>query len=233
MARIESDPNYTAPTFSRATAATDLFKKEDVQGLAAAVSIHTHNGTGTGLAIVPAAGSIPGSALADGSVTSAKIADLTITEGDLANGAVSTAKIATDAVTATTYSQPASGGGTTSTTLVDIGVPFSVTFISYGGAVEIKGSLPLVHDTATGLGIIGGVLTDITIGGADSPLSIAQVTFPSAGSYHQVVWSIWYAAGTFVSGHSYKWRLQWRTTAGTLSTVGTIYGWVIAEERKR
>jgi hypothetical protein len=50
MARIETDPNYTTPTFSRATAATDLFKKEDVQLLAAAMSTHDHtNGRGARL----------------------------------------------------------------------------------------------------------------------------------------------------------------------------------------
>jgi hypothetical protein len=42
MARIETDPNYTAPTFSRATEENDLFKKTDVQNLAAAVSSHDH-----------------------------------------------------------------------------------------------------------------------------------------------------------------------------------------------
>jgi len=42
MARIETDPNYTAPTFSRATEENDLFKKSDVQNLAAAVSSHDH-----------------------------------------------------------------------------------------------------------------------------------------------------------------------------------------------
>jgi hypothetical protein len=42
MARIETDPNYSSPTFSRATAGTDLFKKEDVQALAAALSTHDH-----------------------------------------------------------------------------------------------------------------------------------------------------------------------------------------------
>lgn len=50
MARIETDPNYSSPTFSRATAATDLFKKEDVQNLASAMSTHDHGST-KGLAV--------------------------------------------------------------------------------------------------------------------------------------------------------------------------------------
>ncbi len=80
MARVETDPNYTTPTFSRATAPTDPFKKEDIQLLAAAFSTHVHDGVGKGL--LPAAhgaNTVPGSAIVDGSITGAKIADGTIT----------------------------------------------------------------------------------------------------------------------------------------------------------
>ena len=108
MARIETDPNYSTPTFSRATAATDIFKKEDVQNVAAALSTHDHT-TGKGLPM--AAGSIPNGTitsamiadgtidtadLKDGAVTSAKILDGTIATGDLANNAVTNAKLGTD-----------------------------------------------------------------------------------------------------------------------------------------
>jgi hypothetical protein len=108
MARIETDPNYTAPTFSRATAPTDPFKKEDVQNVAAALSTHDHT-TGKGLPM--AAGSIPNgtitsamladgtidtAALKDGAVTSAKIADGTIATADVADQAVTNAKLAAD-----------------------------------------------------------------------------------------------------------------------------------------
>ena len=85
MARIETDPNYSTPTFSRATAGTDLFKKEDVQQLAAAVSTHDHS-SGKGAVLAP--GAIP-----VGSITSGMIADGTIVAGDLADGAVTSAKI--------------------------------------------------------------------------------------------------------------------------------------------
>src|SRR5215468_10648103 len=54
MARIETDPNYTTPTFPRATAGPDIFKKEDVQQLAAAVSTHDHT-SGKGLRITTSA----------------------------------------------------------------------------------------------------------------------------------------------------------------------------------
>lgn len=109
MARIETDPNYTTPTFSRATAATDLFKKEDVQQVAAALSTYDHT-NGKGVAI-PFASSIPSGSItsamiadgtivagdiADGTITSLKIADGTIATADLANAAVTNAKLGTD-----------------------------------------------------------------------------------------------------------------------------------------
>jgi len=108
MARIETDPNYTAPTFPRATAATDLFKKEDVQNLAAAISTHDHS-TGKGVAIpftsIPAGtitsgmiadATIVATDIADGAITSAKIADGTIATVDIANAAVTNAKLGPD-----------------------------------------------------------------------------------------------------------------------------------------
>lgn len=56
MARIETDPNYVTPTFSRATEPTDLVQLEDIQGLAAALSAHDH-ANGRGLAVTRLAGS--------------------------------------------------------------------------------------------------------------------------------------------------------------------------------
>ncbi len=92
MARIETDPNYSNPTFPRATAPTDLFHKEDVQSLAAAVSTHNHT-TGWG-AVLPAA------AITPGLITSTMIADGTIQTADLADACVVGAKIAGLTVTA-------------------------------------------------------------------------------------------------------------------------------------
>lgn len=106
MARLTST-NYTAQPFTYATAATDLFKKEDVQVLAQAVDTHDH-ATGKGLPInvvsgIPAGsitssmiadGTIVAGDIADGAVTSAKILDGTIATGDIADGAVTAAKLA-------------------------------------------------------------------------------------------------------------------------------------------
>jgi hypothetical protein len=79
--------NFTGVNqFPKADAATDLFKKEDVQVLALAVDAHDHT-AGKGLPMT--AGAIP-----NGTITSAMIADLGVATGDLADGAVTSAKIA-------------------------------------------------------------------------------------------------------------------------------------------
>jgi hypothetical protein len=99
MARIETDPNYSSPTFSRATASTDLFKKEDVQALASAMSTHVHDGAGKGLGVVPAAATIPGTALTNGSVTLGKLAADSVDSSKIVNGSIATADLADASVT--------------------------------------------------------------------------------------------------------------------------------------
>lgn len=103
MARIEIDPNYTAPTFPRATEGTDVFKKEDVQALAAAMSAHNHT---TGKGVVLGAGAIP-----PGTITSAMILDGTITNVDLADGAVTNPKIGDSQVSSAKIAAGAVGQG--------------------------------------------------------------------------------------------------------------------------
>lgn len=101
MARIEIDPNYNTPTFSRATAAADIFKKEDVQALAAAVSTHDHS---TGKGVVLSAGSIPvgsitSAMIANGTIVAADIATGTITSNEIANGTIQGSDIANGTIT--------------------------------------------------------------------------------------------------------------------------------------
>ena len=68
--------------FPYATAAADLFKKEDVQTLALAVDGHDHSpGKGVGVFLTP--GIISTAQLADNAVTSAKIVNGTIVAADL------------------------------------------------------------------------------------------------------------------------------------------------------
>ena len=86
MARTNS-VNFTgAHQYPLANAATDLFKKEDVQQLAAAHDGHDHT-SGNGLPI-------PAGAIPNGLITSAMIADGTIQGTDIANGAITSVQIA-------------------------------------------------------------------------------------------------------------------------------------------
>lgn len=98
MARIETDPNYTAPTFSRATATTDLFKATDVQSLAAAISTHRHNGVNTGLGVDPASNTIHAGALLDNTIVTAKLTDNSISNPKIIDGAVTSSKIPVNAI---------------------------------------------------------------------------------------------------------------------------------------
>src|SRR5262252_5943387 len=88
MARSNATNFSGALQFPMANAATDAFKKEDVQTLALAVDQHDHS-TGKGPPV--SAGSIP-----NGTITSAMIQDGTIATADLANAAVTNAKLGTD-----------------------------------------------------------------------------------------------------------------------------------------
>src|SRR5262252_6904714 len=88
MARSNATNFSGALQFPMANAATDAFKKEDVQTLALAVDQHDHS-TGKGPPV--SAGSIP-----NGTITSAMIQDGTIATADLANNAVTNAKLGTD-----------------------------------------------------------------------------------------------------------------------------------------
>lgn len=128
MARVESDPNYSSPTFSRATAPTDPFKSLDLQGLAAAMSTHVHDGSGKGLLITPAVSSIAGAALVPGSVTTDQIADLTIGSKDLNYHSVTVGHL----IAGTT-----GGQATNSTTPVTI--PEMTTSFNVGGGAGNAG----------------------------------------------------------------------------------------------
>jgi hypothetical protein len=108
MARTTAVNFAGALQFPKADAATDLFKKEDVQTLASAVDLHDHSsgkGLGLGATSIPNGtitsamivdGTIDTADLKDGAVTSAKILDGTIATGDIANAAVTNAKLASD-----------------------------------------------------------------------------------------------------------------------------------------
>jgi hypothetical protein len=115
MARSNAVNFSGALQFPMASAATDLFKKEDVQTLALAVDGHDHS-SGKGLAL-------SGAAIPSGTITSAMIADGTIATTDLAAGACTGAALGTEFGAWQTWSTMAiSQGGT---------VTFTTTFARY------------------------------------------------------------------------------------------------------
>lgn len=91
MARTNAVNFSSTLQFPLADAATDLFKKEDVQVLAKAVDAHDHT---AGKGLVLGASSIP-----NGLITSAMIADGTIVGGDIANATITGAKIGAQTIT--------------------------------------------------------------------------------------------------------------------------------------
>jgi hypothetical protein len=219
MARIETDPNYTSPTFSRATAGTDLFKKEDVQALAAALSTHVHDGAGKGLAVAftgTPPGSIPGSALADGSVTSAKIADGTIATVDIGLNQC--------------QQNVAIGGGvltfSTTTTASWVSTPLTATFTSaVGGLMRIEATVTAGHSVANGnfyvaLGYDGGV-----------PPTIANLVYSSAANTNVTTTLIAYTS--LAAGSHSVTVYVFNNTAGTCALNAATTQLLYVTEQKR
>jgi hypothetical protein len=207
MARIETDPNYSSPTFSRATAATDLFKKEDVQLLAAAMSTHVHDGV-HGLPLTAA--SIP-----SGLITSAMIADGTIATADIAGGAVTAAYL----VLGTTVNPT-----TTSTSYVDMPDMTADITVAAGSALLVWGAC-----TMNSANVSGAMSMTIAMDG--NPVGAAAlVNAGDAGYAEQIATFTMIPA---VSGGSHQIRLKWGTGASnTITAVGTQRTIVILEVRR-
>lgn len=207
MARIETDPNYSSPTFSRATAATDPFKKEDVQNLAAAMSTHVHDGAGKGL-VIPFATTIP-----SGAITSAMIADNTIATTDLAVGSVARSAVATDL----------SAQSTTSATFVVL-PSISVTLTTVAGSdvlVWFVGTMIASNATAV-------AQFSMTMDGGAFP-GLVKYTAP-AGAYAVPVTIM--ARYTPAAG-PHTWTIGWTISAGSIQTDTGTYRSILALELKR
>jgi len=232
MARIETDPNYTIPTFSRATAPTDLFKATDVQGLAAAMSTHNHDGAGKGLVL--AAGTITGSMIAagtitatniltgtidnsklqDGTIESNKIKDGTIVTGDMADGSV------TSFVNAGGFISPS----TTSTSPVLI--PSLVTpsmSVQGGRAILVSGHITVQYSSVSNCNLF--LYRDSTQLGA---LAIAQ----SASASQILPLAFTYMDNGATAG-AHTWSLYWSTSGPSISLVGAAYSEIWAMDIKR
>lgn len=208
MARIETDPNYNSPTFSRATAPTDIFKKEDVQGLAAAMSTHNHDGAGHGVAV--AFGTIPANA-----ITSAMIAEGTITSADIANGAVTS-------FNAVYGSSPSPT--TTSTSFVDL--PDLTLSITCPQPCVLRVDLAGAFICTVGTGyyqiqlLVDGVAVSI---GANS--IIANASTSSFNHNHTFGY-----IGATVAAHTIK--AQWLVASGTLQAYSTMRSLSVLEIRR-
>jgi len=136
MARTTATNFSGGLQFPYATAATDLFKKEDVQTLALAVDGHDHS-AGKGLTLpsglitstMIADGTIVAGDIANSTITGAKIANETITTTNILDGTIATADLAANAITQVQIVSGASGTSTTSASLVDLlGMTVTATF---------------------------------------------------------------------------------------------------------
>lgn len=236
MARIETDPNYTSPTFSRADAATDPFKKEDVQLLAQALSTHTHGG-GHGLPVAPmTAGQIPTGLitsamiadgtidtvdLKDGAVTSAKILDGTIGTVDIGNGVITTAKMASAAVTAFSGNQgPGGFGGISGSTTSTTGVPSGLTM-----TMTCTGGLVLVHVCAVLVASVLGAVVTVTLRQDSVGGLIRRMTCPLANTGQ----SLDLVATFQPSAAAHTFDLWWSVNTGSVTwdsgSTAVVYGY--------
>ena len=233
MARIETDPNYTSPTFSRATAATDLFKKEDVQQLAAAMSTHDHT-TGKGLALpsgyitnaMMANNSVTTNNLMDGSINSAKIADGAIIGADIQDGVITTAKIAAGNVTALIGSYAAIPSYSSSTTASWLNTSVTTGPVACTGApTMVFGAVAFTHSGGA------GAVTYWTVGLDASQNNTCFGTQNYTASQLQWVHFFLYlspAAGT----HTFS-IMAFNNTAGTLALSNAGIGQLAVWELKR
>jgi hypothetical protein len=191
MARVEVDPNYSSPTFSRATAGTDLFKKEDVQQLAAAMSTHDHT-TGKGLVL-------PASAIPAGSITSTKIANDAIYSTHIVDGQVQTQDLAARAVTMPRQATGSTNSPTTtSTTMVDM-PEMTMTFtpavtsdvyIWFNGVITLAATgYCLAQLVIDGGAVALGYLTGPPSNGSTLTLAYLQQNMTAAAHTVKVQWS--------------------------------------------
>ena len=198
MARIETDPNYSSPTFSRATDAADLFKKTDVQALAEALSTHDHT-NGRGLAVARLAASCP---IPADSIGTGQIINGSIQSGDILPGALFRM------VGQTPYGTPAgppgiggSGAATTSPTAVDVpglGIPtFTVGVNSY----------QLFYATM-GLNITAAGSADLAIVIDGTGLFVRRIGGPAAVSLVLMGFTV-LPAGTHAA------KITWNVSQGT------------------
>ena len=235
--------NFTATLqFPMASAATDLFKKEDVQTLALAVDQHDHT-TGKGLTL----SGVSGSALIDGTVTSAKIADGTIQAGDIADGTITGAKVASATITGTnitdgslsardlagnaiSQSYGASGSSanptTTSASMADI-PDMTIAFTAGGPDGVAPDLLIILQMTYQNTSISASMNIGASLDGVDAPTLLFQA--PVANSSQLLSYHLRYS-GVTPGAHTVKGR--WSSSGGTMTAVSTARMLIMEEFRR-
>lgn len=206
MARIETDPNYTTPTFSRATAATDLFKKEDVQNLAAAMSTHDHT-TGKGLTL--AATSFP---------------NRTITNNQIALDTIQYDTLAANAVSQIAFANGSTNNPTTTTAAPSwADIPeLSITMTTISGSVALLAWL-----MCTMSGPINGVAgLNLNYDGTDVLQSSALF---AVANQTLVLSTVYRWATPTAASHTIKGR--WNISSGTLTGVWNYRSLLVVEMR--
>jgi hypothetical protein len=218
--------------FPYATAAADIFKKEDVQTLALAVDQHDH-GTGKGLAVT---GPVNGAQIVDGTITSAKIADGTIATADLADNSVSSAKIAdrtianTDLgltaqlrllgpsyVAATTFSSTTAGSFVLTPVLVNANLVTNTQTVQVDWLIPIQNSLA-GQIMLLGLGIDGG-----------GPSVIGTWQSPIAGAINTLAGSFLFAPASIPPG-AHVFHIHLYSQGGTMTIYSASASWLYVSQ---
>ena len=220
MARIESDPNYTTPTFSRATAGTDPFKMGDVQLLASAMSTHVHDGAGKGLQVT----AIPAAAIPDNAVTSAKILDGAVTSAKILDGTIATADLAGHSISQTSVATGATNNPTT-TSGAFVDVPeMALTMTTTGGDVLAW------FTTAAQPTILSAICTFSFKVDAGGNVFQNPASQPASTSALCAVSLVGVFTGLSAGSHTFK--VQWATNAGTLQAYATLRYLIVVELKK-
>lgn len=240
MARTTATNFSGGLQFPYATAATDLFHKEDVQTLALAVDQHDHTtGKGVGLIITSANivdGSVTGTDIAVGTITSANILDRTIQAGDIAASTITGAEIldgsityndlAAGAATQTGNLQSTTANSTTSTTPVLIpGWTTSLSTIGGGAADLVRLYFGITIYTSVAANALLYVRVD---GGSWNTMALltttaATVNTPVSGTYM-------FAS---LAGGAHTFDLGWSVSTGTLTQSSSVPTMLSVTEYRR
>ena len=209
MARTNAVNFSGALQFPMASAATDVFQKEDVQILAQAVDLHVHDGTGKGLPIA----NIPAAAIPDGSITSAKIVD----------GTIATVDIAAQATYQTGQANGVSSNPvTTSSALADM-PDMVVTLTTTGGDVLLWFVGTFTSPAPTAVATIG-----LSMDGAN----LVNVILTQPVSANALVLGSCFTLISAPAAVTHTFKALWAISAGTLGAYA-VYRNLMAVELKK